>query len=65
MQTGGGTMRSALCSVKLTVIGLHIHIQKTLFNILPINMIRPKIPSSMSVMFDSVKNCDTNGHRYQ
>lgn len=60
-------MRSALCSVKLTVIGLHIHIQKH-FNILPINMIRPKIPSSMSVMFDSVSsvnNCDTNGHRYQ
>lgn len=49
----------AISSGKLTVIGLHIHIQKNTFlNILTINMIRPKIPSSMSVMFDSsVKNC--------
>lgn len=36
--------------VKRTVIGLHIHIQKTLVNILTITMIRPKSPSSMSVM---------------
>lgn len=46
-------MLPAFSYVKLTVTGLHIHIQKmltTFFNTLTINMIRPKIPSSVSVM---------------